>query len=227
MARPFQKVGILGLGVIAMSLVLTQVFPKKAPWMMTGFSTPIMAFEFIQTPREVEQFFGIAKGLDPGPMARAMDLGNQLDYLYMILYTGFLFSFAWVVVRITSKKRYYMACLLALVTLGADAMENIQLMEITAQLPGLDFSSALIFLPWFTWIKWFGITLTFLTLAPYFMDKTRFSKLMGLTGTTSAALALAAFFHRSILNELMGLAIALTFVLMIIHSFIFTSPYDR
>ena len=86
-----------------MGSVLLMVFPSKAPWMMDGFFTPVIAFEFIQSQSEVYQLFGLPGSLDQLPMGqmmsqemtqamiKAMDLGNRLDYIFMVLYTLFFF----------------------------------------------------------------------------------------------------------------------------------------
>lgn len=77
MNRPFKPVGYLGLSVILMSLVLLMVFPSQAPWMMDGFFTPILAFEFVASKSEISQMFGFSGALDQQRFVAAMDLGNR------------------------------------------------------------------------------------------------------------------------------------------------------
>ena len=48
---------IIGLAVLALSVMLQTTFPKEAAWMPEGFSSPVLAFEFLQTNEEVKQFF--------------------------------------------------------------------------------------------------------------------------------------------------------------------------
>jgi len=160
MNKPFMKVGFLGLLVIGMSIVLLIVFPSKAPWMMDGFSTPIIAFEFVQSQSEVCRLFGLPDSPDQlsmtQAMIRAMDFGNRLDYIYMVLYTSFLFFFSFVCAKNTGKRYYYAGSLLSLVILVADALENIQLLRITAKITSQDFGKELSLLHCFTWIKWGG-----------------------------------------------------------------------
>jgi hypothetical protein len=88
--KPFIKSGYLGLAFIIMSVLLLFVFPTKAPSLPEGFCTPIIAFEFIQTKTEVIEMFGGENITMRNEMARAMDLGNRLDYVYMCLYSAFL-----------------------------------------------------------------------------------------------------------------------------------------
>lgn len=225
MNTPFQKVGVIGLFVIGMSVLLLTVFPATAPWMMDGFFTPIIAFEFVQSQSEVIRFFGLPGSPDQRSMIQAMDFGNQLDYLYMVLYSSFLFFFSFCCAKDTGKKFYYTGSLLSVVILAADALENIQLLNITAKITRQDFGKELSLLHTFTWIKWGGITVVFLILTPYFLSGSRYSKGMAAIGISSFILSVLAYLHRSVLNELLCLSVAMMFLMMIIYSFLYkTTP---
>ena len=227
MTRPFLKIGFLGLLVIGMGSVLLMVFPSKAPWMMDSFFTPIIAFEFIQSQSEVYQFFGLPGSPDQLSMIKAMDLGNRLDYVFMVLYASFLFFFSFVCAKNTEQRYYYVACILSFVILVADIMGNIQLLRITAKITHHDFGKELLFLHWFTWIKWGGIIIIFLILAPYFFMGRVYSKLIASIGISSFILYVFAYFNRSVLNELLGLSVSLMFLLMIVYSFIFKTELEK
>jgi len=215
------KIGFLGLLVIGMSIVLLMVFPSKAPWMMDGFFTPIIAFEFVQSQSEVYQLFGLPDSPDQLSMIKAMDFGNRLDYIYMVLYTSFLFFFSFVCAKNTGQKHYYAGSMLSFVILVADALENIQLLRITAKITSQDFGKELSLLHCFTWIKWGGITIVFLILAPYFFKGRSYSKVIAAIGISSFILSILAYLNRSVLNELLGLSVALMFLMMIVYSFIY------
>ena len=221
MNKPFMKIGFLGLLVIGMSIVLLMVFPSKAPWMMDGFFTPIIAFEFVQSQSEVYQLFGLPDSPDQLSMIKAMDFGNRLDYIYMVLYTSFLFFFSFVCAKNTGQKYYYAGSMLSFVILVADALENIQLLRITAKITSQDLGKELSLLHCFTWIKWGGITVVFLILAPYFFKGRSYSKVIAAIGISSFILSILAYLNRSVLNELLGLSVALMFLMMIVYSFIY------
>ena len=221
MNKPFMKTGFLGLLVIGMSVVLLMVFPSKAPWMMDGFFTPIIAFEFVQSQSEVCQLFGLSDSPDQLSMIKAMDFGNRLDYIYMVLYSSFLFFFSFVCAKNTGQRYYYAGSMLSFVILVADALENIQLLRITAKITSQDFGKELSLLHCFTWIKWGGITVVFLILAPYFFKGRSYSKVIAAIGISSFILSVLAYLNRSVLNELLGLSVALMFLLMIVYSFIY------
>ena len=215
------KIGFLGLLVIGMSIVLLMVFPSKAPWMMDGFFTPIIAFEFVQSQSEVCQLFGLSDSPDQLSMIKAMDFGNRLDYIYMVLYTSFLFFFSFVCAKNTGQRYYYAGSMLSFVILVADALENIQLLRITAKITSQDLGKELSLLHCFTWIKWGGITVVFLILAPYFFKGRSYSKVIAALGISSFILSILAYLNRSVLNELLGLSVALMFLMMIVYSFIY------
>ena len=93
MHRPFLNVGYIGLLVFGMSLILLMVFPSAASRLPDGFFTPVIAFEFVQTRVEVFQMFLQTNGAVRKDLVDAMNLGNRLDYIYMVLYTLFLMGF--------------------------------------------------------------------------------------------------------------------------------------
>ncbi len=217
--KPFIKTGYLGLAVIVMSIILLFIFPSQAPTLPEGFMTPIIAFEFIQTENEVFEMFGGHDLLVRNTMTDAMDLGNRLDYGYMVLYSLFLFFFSATCAKISKNPYYYAGAFIAVMVLAGDALENVQLLSITANLSGGAIKPHIQRLQIFTWIKWGGIALIFLLLTPWFFKGGRFSKIIGGWGMIGFGLGVVAFFNRSIINEIFSLSIALMFVLMIIYCF--------
>jgi len=224
--RPFLKAGYIGLLVIVMSMILVTIFPSKASKMPQGFFTPIIAFEFIETKAEVFQLFASTDGTIRQTMVDAMDLGNQLDFIYMFLYSLFLLMFCLKCAEISSKKYYYIGAVIAVAVLSADALENIQLLGITANLETGNFKQYLAWLHLFTWMKWGGIAVIFLVLFFWFIKGGIFSKIIGITGAWSFASGLLAFLSRSVLNELFGLTVALMFIMMIIYCLIYKYDTD-
>ncbi|MBC2715198.1 MAG: hypothetical protein HF978_07815 [Desulfobacteraceae bacterium] len=224
MDRTFLKVGYVGLLVMGMSILLVIIFPSKASKMPDGFITPVIAFEFIETRMEVFQMFMSTDGTIRQEMVDAMDLGNQLDFIYMLLYSMFLLMFSLKCAKISSEKFYYIGAALSLMVLSADALENIQLMGITANLESGEFESCLTWLHLFTWIKWGGIATIFLVLFFWFIKGDIFSKIIGFTGILSFLTGVLAYLNRSVLNEIFGLTVAMMFLMMIVYCF--TYKYD-
>ena len=216
----FMKVGFIGIAVIIMSLILLAVFPAKAPELPEGFVTPIIAFEFIQTPEEVYLLFGSQRTEQREMMVHAMDLGNRLDFIYMILYSGFLFALCMNIFRQTHQKLFAAGMVLAAVVLLGDFLENLQLLGITANLDTGDFLGELERLRLFTWQKWGGLCLIFAVLAPYFFKGRIFSKIIAACAVLTVAAGIIALFNRSVVNEVFSLLVAVMFVLMITYCFV-------
>ena len=193
--------------------------------MPDGFLTPIIAFEFIQTKAEVYQLFVNTDGSVHHSMIDAMDLGNRLDYIYMVLYSSFLLLFCVTCAKLSEKKFYYIGVAISLLVLAGDAMENVQLLSITSGIEFGDFDTQLNFLYLFTWIKWGGIVAIFLILMPWFARDGKFSKIIGMAGVVTALLGVLSFLNRSVITEIFCLAVGLMFLFMIIYCFTF--KYDE
>ncbi|MBT4266729.1 MAG: hypothetical protein HN580_26330 [Deltaproteobacteria bacterium] len=218
MSRPFFKSGIIGILLIISSLALLKVFPSQAPRLPDGFFTPILAFEFVNSRQEVENLFGEPQSAYRAAMVTAMDLGNRLDYAYMILYSLFLFGFSITCARLTQRRRYYFAALISILVLIGDAMENVQLLGITRKLADGGYEKELQLLFYFTWLKWGGLALIFLILVPYFFKGSLIAKLIALIGLTTVVLAILSFLNRSVLNEIYSLSVAVMFLVTIIYA---------
>ncbi|MGD0820549.1 MAG: hypothetical protein ABSA71_07380 [Desulfomonilia bacterium] len=222
MKRPFILAGIIGICVIITGMILYLVFPRHADKMSAGFFTPVIAFEFIRTPQEVFDLFGPLDSPKHQEIVKAMDLGNRIDFLYMVLYSAFLFVFCRRVALMRERKVYHLGSMLSLVILMGDFLENVQLLGITSRLGGGDFEHQLRLLRVFTWQKWGGITLIFLILMPYFLQGGILSRIIAACSALTVILAAVAYIHRGIANELFSLSVMVVFLLMISYSFIIT-----
>lgn len=220
--RPFLVSGLVGLAVIVMSAVLLTVFPSKASRLPHGFMTPIIAFEFIQDKDDVDALFGPADSPVRENTIRKMDLGNRLDFGYMILYGSFLFIFCLQTYLLTGKRWFLLGGLASFAVLAADMLENVQLLGITALLAEGNFDGHLRLLHLFTWLKWGGIVAVFLILLPFFIREGRFGKVISGIVFSSLALSAAAFFHPGIANELFSLSVMAMFLMTITFCFTYT-----
>jgi len=218
MRRPFLKSGIIGLLLILSSLALMKVFPSQAPELPSGFFTPILAFEFAVSPQEVENLFGEPQSEYRAAMIAAMDLGNRLDYIYMVLYTLFLLGFSVTCARLNQNPYYYSAALISILVLLGDVMENVQLLGITRKLAEGGFERELQLLFYFTWLKWGGLALIFLILVPHFLMDGFTTKLIAVVGLGTVVLAILSFLNRSVYNELFSISIAFMFLITIIYA---------
>jgi hypothetical protein len=208
--RLFLLAAVLGLGALIMTLVLALIGPRQIGPLPAGFVTPVMAFEFAQSPAEVYHLFA------PAGSAAAMDRVNRWDFLYMALYAGFLGVFALAAARHTGRRFFHLPAALALLILAADALENVQLLGLTYRttLDGGGLDGLLGRLRVYTWLKWGGLALYFLLIAVYFRGLAGRWRWVSAVAVLPAVLAVVAQFARGLPHELMALAIGLMFVLL-------------
>jgi hypothetical protein len=213
--RPFFVSGVLGLGVIAMTIFLAVMGPREFGELPPGFITPVIAFEFAESASEVWRMF-----IPPGS-AEAMDRINRWDFLYMILYGWFLAAFSLACARRTGNRLFYFAAATAGGIIIADAFENLQLLGLTYRV-GLDggyLDDLVMQLKVFTWLKWGGLALYFLMLWAYFHGQTgRLSRFTSFIALLPALSALLAFMRRGLLNELLALSVGLMFILITLYA---------
>ncbi len=208
--RLFFISGLLGIGALAMTLIMALIGPRETGPLPPGFNTPSRAFEFARREAEVNQLF------EPYGAAAAMDRVNRWDFLYMTLYSAFLGTFALAAARRAGRPAFYVAAALAVVILFADAMENLQLLGLTFRmsLDGGSLTTTLERLHVYTWLKWGGLAVYFLLLAPYFRGLSGPWRWIWVAALLPAALAVVAFLSRGLANELMALSIGLLFLLL-------------
>lgn len=226
-AKPSKQIAFLGIAMLVMSVILLFVYPPRAPWLPKGFTSPIIAFEFIRTPKEAAQLFGNSNSAEHALMINRMNRGNWLDFLYMVLYSSFLGLFALKCAQETNSSLYYGGVGLAGLMLVGDFLENLQLFGITAKFTSTDIGRKLAYLHLFTWLKWGSLALFFLVLFPYFLKGNRFAKIIGVCGLFPAITGIVAYMHRSVWNELLMYSIALMFMLLIIYGFLHHSQSQR
>lgn len=211
--RLFLVSGILGLGALAMTVVLTLIGPRQIGPLPPGFITPVIAFEFAESGEEVYRLF------ESDGSADAMNRVNRWDFLYMTLYSLFLATFALAAGRRTGRAIFYVAAALALVILYADALENIQLLGLTLQMEvGGRLTAMLDRLHVYTWLKWGGLALYFVLLAGYFRGLAGRWRSVWLVAALPALLAVVAFFRRGLPNELLALSIGVMFLLLTVYA---------
>ena len=212
--RFFLLSGIIGIGALAMTLFLSLIGPRQTGPLPDGFLTPVMAFEFAESEAEVYRLF------EPEGSAAGMDRVNRWDFLYMALYSSFIGIFALAAARRTGRLLFYAAAVLALVILLADAMENIQLLGLTyrMQLDGGSLAATLDRLRLYTWLKWGGLAIYFLLIAPYFYTQSGAWRWVWLVALLPAFFASAALLTRGMANELMALSIGFLFLLLTVYA---------
>jgi len=137
-----------GIATLLFGLHLEQVFPQAGHDIAPGYGAPVLAFEFAGGQADLEAIFGFYT--DPEQVTRlaAMRTGNERDYLYMLLYAGFLTSGCialWYELRL---RALLAAAVLPIAASLCDAWENYLLFDIQAAFTLGDYSPAMASLPY-------------------------------------------------------------------------------
>ncbi len=212
----------IGVVVVAVSLVLT-LTGAQVDSLPAGYVTPIIAFEFAETSAEIRHIFGAAGSSAEMERIAAFTRTNQLDYLYMLLYAGFLATFGLGVAQ-RGNRMGFVVVGLAVVALFTDAIENMTMGAIMAQLGVADLARELAFelqrLKLVTWLKWGSLALAFVALIPFLAKGGRLGRFISAVAGLPFVLGVFSYFMPGGLRELFALSIALLFLLLILFSWL-------
>ncbi|WP_210727600.1 hypothetical protein [Sphingopyxis sp. PAMC25046] len=149
-----------GIATLLFGLYLTQVFPQAGHDIAPGYGPPVLAFEFAGSQSDLEAIFGFFT--DPQQVTRlaAMRTGNERDYLYMLLYAGFLVSGCIALWRELRHRALLAAAVLPVAAALCDAWENYLLFDIQAAFTLGDYSPAMASLPYPVAAKFLLLSLT-------------------------------------------------------------------
>lgn len=200
----------IGVALLVVTAVLLAVLPKHAAELPPGFRTPMLAFEFARTHAEIEALFGAPGSAERAALVRSMDRGNAIDFLFMVVYSAFLASFALGVAQLAGR-RYALVALVAPIAAMADCCENLQLFTITGHLGG-SYDDALSRLSAFTWTKWGGLAFSVAWISPFLLRGRGVQRLTGVLGAGTGGLAVLAALSRGTMTEVFSAALSVTFL---------------
>ncbi|MEZ5009006.1 MAG: hypothetical protein R2753_12715 [Chitinophagales bacterium] len=218
--HPFKVSLLFGIPMLILGLILMFTNPTAEGNLAEGFFTPIIAFEFIQSVSEVSKYFEVES---PNGYRNSMMLGNNLDFLFMFFYSAFLGFTGLGILKETKEKALWLPIMLTIVMFFADLLENMTIASIIANYFNGEDITASYFgnLKFFTWLKWGSIAAVILMYASYFLQRKKLVKVIGVVAIINFLVAIAAFFHRSVLNEIMATIVILLFVMIFIHNVAF------
>ena len=195
--------------------------PQETGPLADGFFTPIIAFEFASNVQDLNLIFYDTNSQLLQTAVTAITFGTRLDFLFMVLYGAFLFTFSLTCASLTSNRLFYLTAVLAVLAPLFDLLENLQLLAIMQQLGSGNFIAQLGYLRLFTWLKWGALTVIFLLLIPFFQKAGVFGRFLVMFAALSFVLGVLAFFKPGLLNELFALSISAMILLMILFSFVY------
>ncbi len=216
--KSFNIASLISILLIILSVFLLIINPKKENNLTKGYNTPIIAFEFIDFPAAVQFFFEVK---NPTEYKNSMLLGNKVDYLFMLVYSTFLFFVAKGLYSIFRLKILYLAMTFCVLMLLGDAFENFQIYNIIQNYKTTNIQQNLDWLHIFTWLKWSSIASTFLIFAPFIWKLNNFGKVISIVEIACFCLAIIAFFMNGMWHEIFALSVSVTFLLLTLFVFLF------
>lgn len=145
-----------GIATLAVSQSFALVMPATLAHPIPGasISNPVLAFEFSRTPAHLDAVFGLSG--DPLRKARIAEMvrGNLLDYLFMLIYGSFVLAFFGAMAGTSGDRRWWLAGWFGPLAAISDAVENMLLLSINADMVSSERELAVLAYP--VWIK-FGV----------------------------------------------------------------------
>ncbi|MCA9612934.1 MAG: hypothetical protein H6722_04970 [Sandaracinus sp.] len=219
MRQAYRQVIAVGLVTLAIAIGLLFVLPTSMGVLPEGMQTPIVAFELARSPAEIEAMFGDPGSTERAAWVAAMDLGNQIDFGFLLAYGAVLFLVSRALRRESGRTTHSLGERLAFVGPLADVFENVQLLEITSSL-GTDYRDTVGRLMLYTWIKWIAIALVMLSWAPTLLTLGRPGRIAAGTIVITALATASAVVVRGIAAEAMSLGVVLSLVCILVLAFV-------
>ena len=222
--RPFFYIGLIGLLILGGAYWLKNIYPDEAPYLAPRFSSPIVFFQFIQSPVEVTDFFGLTDyDFNSEKLIGQMDLGNRLDFGFAFIYCTFFFFFFKLLAEESEKGWYKAGMFLALLAFIGDVFENMQLLGITANLQSGELETHIKLLAIFTWLKWGSLAIGFAIYGLWLMKLEGVLRLMGYVAWVPLVFGIMAFMRRGLMTELFTRSVNIVFFVAISYCFMYKS----
>jgi hypothetical protein len=216
--HPFAKIGMLAFPMLFFMVLMEMFFPKLQHEVYQSF---IIAFEFARTPGDLHSLFS---GFNAGTF-KNVDIGNYLDFGFMIIYTLFLVLFFNKAAKTFEKKWLLAGIPFSLIVLLADFVENIFLLKITGiyspEIADSELIPLLGKLHFFTWIKWGGLAIIFALFSIRSMGKKILKHIEGIVFIIPFLLIFWALSNDPMGVSRFTLSIALAFFLLLFYCFWF------
>jgi hypothetical protein len=158
--RALTIIRVAGTAALVLTVVFLVVLPSTPVHEnIAGFQNPLLSFELASKPEHV---FGVlGRPGEPGraDAVRRTDLGNRIDFLFMIAYPALFAGIALLLESHGSLSRTarQIAVALAVVMALSDALENRELLFLSGASDGAAMLPSLGRLEVFTRIKWYAI----------------------------------------------------------------------
>jgi hypothetical protein len=196
--RALAIVRVAGSAVLVLMLVLLAVFPAAPVEENTpGFVSPVIGFELAATPEQVRGILGAPGSPARAEAVRRMDLGNRLDFLFMVAYSALYVGIALLLAAHRRLPRTAISVLLGLAVLMwlGDLLENRELLGLSHADPSPAMTASLARLRITTSLKWYALFVASGIAAAGIWREAGWWRWSALAFGAAAALGLASLIH--------------------------------
>ncbi len=151
---------VSGAAVLLLSIVMLVIFPAApVERNVPGFVSPVVGFELASTPEHVFGILGAPDSPARPEAVRAMNLGNRVDFLFMVAYPAL---YVGIVLLLRARGRLpagigrFLLFLPVVMWLG-DLLENRQLLQLAGMTDPATMAEPLTRLRPFTTMKWHAL----------------------------------------------------------------------
>ena len=214
------------LATLLMSGFILPLFPTTSHGDVSGYGSPVFAFEMVSSLADMERVFGPENDpLRPERIAQ-MDNGNYWDFAFMFFYAMFMALFNLAAYKQTQNALWFWSALIGLSAGVFDAVENVMLLELTENFN----SPTLLTLLWMpVYAKFYAISLSSFGAALYLFWQANASKqasscwaitwkLIGLVAMIASLSTMVALSNASQYGWLLQHSITLCWVPMLVFS---------
>ena len=209
---------IVGILMIVTGVILLFINPLVVGKLPKGFFTPILALEFMHNTAQLTSYFDI---VTVQSVKQSLIIGNQVDYVYMCLYSLFIMAITGLIYSESKIKTLLIVLPLVVLVCIADVFENMNIQEILSMNQYQNAGLILEQLHLFTWLKWGGLSTILLILAMYFIQKSIGYKLLGLLMILTFIISFPALILGGIYCEMMANLIMVSFIGLFIFAVTF------
>ncbi len=213
---PWLECCAFGVLVLVLAVVMSDKFPATSANAEDGYGTPVIAFEMATSKADLIRVFGAED--DPARPGRIsdMDRGNRWDYPFLAAYGAFLGWFFVAASRDCGHRGWLVFGALGLFAALADAVENVILLSLTAD---LEVARHLDLLRYPVWTKFFSLMLAGIGGGVFLvtLSKTVW-RILGVLTIVGASTVAVAFASPSNYAGFMGSGIGLAWAIQLVYS---------
>jgi hypothetical protein len=198
-------------------------FPKEAP---QGFSSFIVAFEFIRSPADLETCINQLTLNE----IHKLDIGNYIDFVFIFFYGLFLFYFFRKARILFDLKWLKSGQILTILIILFDLLENMMLLKITSVIEISTDETVLMplirVLHFSTTLKWFTLALVFFMISVLLFQKSRELKTLAITFTIPIIIAFVGNMQHPLVITIFTGAVFVSFLILIAFCLFFRNKNE-